>query len=119
MKKLVLTLLVASFATIGVAACKKKSTSNNKITVNFYLDYNEIASGEVYYTYEVKNGSKLKEPPTPTQGTFPEFPTFKGWSHREIIDKDEDLWDFSKDVAKTEEGYSEFNMFGIWVAEGE
>ena len=118
MKRFTSTLLAVGMAAMVITGCKGNNKNNQKITVNFYLDYNEITANEVYYTYEIKNGSKLKEPTKPSEGTFPEFPVFKGWSHKEIIDNDADLWNFSKDEVNLEKG-SVFNMFGIWVAEGE
>ena len=119
MKKFALTLLAVGMTAMMVTGCNKNKKNNQKVTVNFYLAYNEITSKEVYYSYEVKNGSKLKEPERPEKGTFPEFPVFKGWSHKEIIDNDADLWDFSKDKVQVDEGISTFIMVGIWVAEGE
>lgn len=119
MKKLALAFLAAGMAVVSMTGCFKNNKNNQKVTVNFYLDYNEITSKEVYYSCEVKNGSKLKEPERPTQGTFPEFPVFKGWSHKELIDNEEDLWDFSKDKVQVENGQTTFIMVGFWVAEGE
>ena len=65
----------------------------------------------------MKNGSKLEAPATPTKAPMPEFPVFLGWSYKEIINDKKDLWDFSKDTVQTDE--TSFNLFGIWVAQGE
>ncbi len=90
---------------------------DGKIQINFYVDYNQLNIKNVYHTYRVKNGSKLTKPADPTEAPMPEFPVFLGWSYKEIIDNKNDLWDFSKDTVQTEE--PKFNLFGIWVAQGE
>ena len=121
MKKLLLVslLAVSTFAIIGCKGNKKKdSEDDGKIQVNYYIDYNAITSGEVYYTYREFDGSKLQEPTKPTEAPFPEFPVFKGWSKKELIDNDADLWNFATDEMHVKEGYRTFNLFGIWVAEG-
>ena len=134
MKKLSIALLVmASF--LGLAACGNNSgggsggggsgggdsgggtEDDGKIQINFYADFNQLNSKNVYHTYRVENGSKLTKPADPTTAPLPEFPVFLGWSVREIVDNKEDLWDFSTDVVQTEE--KTFNLFGIWVAQGE
>ena len=95
------------------------SEDDGKIAVNFYLDYNQITAGVVYESYRVNNKTKLTKPADPTEAPLPEFPVFKGWSQKEIIDNDKDLWNFDTDIMEVKEGYRSFNMFGIWVAEGE
>lgn len=132
MKKVILTLLVlSSFALFG---CKENggSSSGNpiepssssepiiekKVTVNFYLDFSQVDAKNVYYTCEIDNGSLISEiPANPTEAPFPEFPVFKGWSKKEVIDEINDLWDFSSDIVIANSGT--FNLFGIWVAQGE
>ena len=122
MKKLALLFLLSS---LSIAGCSCNSNGEEIIidpdlivTVNYYVDYNDLMAKEVYHTETVKNGSKLTRPTDPTEGHFEEFPVFKGWSKKEIIDNDSDLWNFSKDKVAVEVG-STFNLFGIWVAEGE
>ena len=121
--RLPLLLLLAACSSSALAGCKKSSggdpddPTDGYVTVNFYLDYNKEAAGEIYETQKVKNGSKVTEPTKPTEAPFPEFPNFLGWSEKEIIDNKSDLWNFSKNKIKT--NYSEFSLFGIWVAEGE
>ena len=85
------------------------------VTVNYYIDYNSLDSETVYHTETVKNGSKLTKPNDPTIAPFPEFPYFLGWSAKEIIDDNSDLWNFSTDIVNTDEDV--FNLFGIWVSE--
>ena len=88
------------------------------MTVTFYADYNQKIIKNIYYECTVQNGELINDKPNkPTEAPFPEFPNFKGWSSKEIIDDDKDLWDFSTDkvISKT----SSFELFGIWVAEGE
>lgn len=92
-------------------------TPTGQIAVNFYLDFNKVNEKEVYYTVNVKKGDKLTAPTTPTQAPLPEFPVFLGWSKKEIVDDKKDLWNFSTDTVDTNE--SVFNIYGIWVAEGE
>jgi len=121
MKKILLVSLMAMTAFMAVG-CKKSSSDSEddgKIQVNYYLDYNQITAGEIYYSYRVENNSKLQEPDRPTEGKFPEFPIFKGWSKKEVIDNMDELWNFSTDVMKVKEGIKTFNLFGIWVAQGE
>ncbi len=92
-------------------------TPTGSITVNFYLDYNQPDAKNVYYSYKVNNGDKLTEPARPSEPIFEEFPVFKGWSHKDIIDNDEDLWNFATDTVDTTD--TVFYMYGIWVAQGE
>ena len=90
-----------------------------KVTVKFYIDFNQASTTEVYSTAEVDNGSLVAEPtkPTTAQAPLPEFPVFLGWSKKEIVDDKKDLWNFSTD--KIEAEGDTFAIFGIWVAEGE
>ena len=131
MKKLSIALLLVATSFIGLAGCKKSSSGGNggnnsggggteddgKIQVNFYIDYNQWNAKETYYSTRVKNGSKLTAPDNPTKAPMPEFPVFLGWSKKEVIDNKEDLWNFSTDVVDTTS--QTFNLFGIWVVEGE
>lgn len=124
MKKFSVTLLVMT-SFLGLMACNHSSGGGgssgggdeNKITVNFYADYNQLNSKNVYQTLKVNKGSKLNKPTDPKEAPMPEFPVFLGWSYKEIIDDKKDLWDFSKDKVEVDEPI--FNLFGIWVAEGE
>ena len=141
MKKLSLLLLLASFSLVACTSSRNNNSDGKtdddsgqtvnpggddgdkidptvKITVNYYLDYNQLAAKVIYYTEEVQNGSKLTKPGDPSKGNFPEFPVFKGWSTKEVIDNVSDLWDFDKDVVSVTSGKT-FNLFGIWVATGE
>ena len=129
MKNLKIIPLVLFTSLIGITGCNKggggggggvtPTPDDGKIQINYYLDYNQINTKNTYYTTRVKNGSKLKEPTKPKSkdAPLPEFPVFLGWSRKEIIDDKKDLWNFSTDVVNTEE--TEFNLFGIWVSEGE
>ncbi len=89
------------------------------VVVNFYLDFTRLDAKEVYYSVTVENGSTVSEPNKPTTPVFPEFPVFLGWSRKEIIDDKKELWDFANDKVSVKSGVSTFNIFGIWVAEGE
>ena len=128
MKKLSIALsVITSF--LGLAACTKTNNGGNggnnsgggnedgKITVNFYLDYNQVSAKNVYTTQSIDNGAKLTKPTDPTSAPLPEFPVFLGWSYKEIIDNKADLWDFSTDKVQTDE--PTFSLYGIWVAQGE
>ena len=134
MKKLSIALLLMS-SFLALAGCNKSSggsggsggnggsggsgggsTDDGKIQINFYADYNQIEAKNVYHTYRIENGSLLTKPADPT-APLPEFPVFLGWSSKEIIDNKADLWDFSTDKVQTDE--PTFNLFGIWVAQGE
>ena len=136
MKKLSLLLLFASFSLIG---CRGKNNNPSDgggeggkdggetepvidptldITVNYYLDYNQVAAKNIYSVISVKNGSKLEKPDDPANPPLPEFPVFKGWSKKEVIDNVSDLWNFDVDVVSVTSGTT-LNLFGIWVAQGE
>jgi len=132
MKKLHVISLFLMASALIVTGCNKNSgggsggsggggsggqTDDGKIQINFYIDYNQWSAKETYYTTRVKNGSKLEAPATPTKAPMPEFPVFLGWSKKEVIDDKKDLWNFSTDTVQTEEPI--YNLFGIWVAEGE
>ena len=95
------------------------SIDDGKIQINFYADYNKIATKEVYYSVRVENDSKLTKPTDPTEPPLPEFPVFKGWSEKQLIDDESELWDFDNDIVHLDAGYTTFNLFGFWAAEGE
>ena len=130
MKKIWIFSALLLLAPLSLAGCKRSSSNDgpetpsgsgeeddDSVTVNFYLDYNKINLNEVYHSQTVKRGKTVSEPPKPSEAPSPEFPVFLGWSAKEIIDDKKDLWNFSKDKITTE--YDEFEIFGIWVAEGE
>ena len=129
MKKLVLPLLVLT--TLALGGCKlfpsrssgggDSGEDDDRITVKFYLDYNQLAVDNIYYQYKVENHKKLNAPDVPSkdQAPLPEFPVFKGWSTKQLIDDEKDLWDFSKDVMEVQDGVDQFRLYGFWAAEGE
>ena len=89
-----------------------------KVKVNFYLDYNHVSDDQIIFTTQIDNGGLITEKPNnPTEAPYPEFPVFKGWSKREIIDDISELWNFETDVVVANSGV--FSLYGIWVAEGE
>ena len=89
----------------------------DEVRVDFYLDYNQVDAKNIYVSYVIKKGTHVKEPKKPTTPPMPEFPVFKGWSKKEIIDNYQDLWNFDRDVVDTLGNV--FNLYGIWVCEGE
>ena len=136
MKKIILAFLVlSSFALIGCTdnnnnsgeqsssetssqTSSSSSIIEKKVTVEFYMDYNQVLAGNVYFTTEVDNGSLITEKPAnPTQSNYPEFPVFKGWSKKEIINDLSDLWNFETDIVICNSGT--FKLYGIWMAQGE
>ena len=127
MKKFVMLLALTSLMVVGCKGNKSSNTDTSNIgdegdiTVKFYLDFNQLAVDNVYEEYLVYNNSKLKEPTRPTseQAPLPEFPVFKGWSTKQIIDDDKDLWDFSKDVINVDDTVTEFKLYGFWASQGE
>lgn len=143
MKKIFLGLLIASSLLIAGCNSSKSGTTptpdgdntdvnpdtpvtptdpdDGKITIKFYLDYNQIMVDNCYATYKVDNNSKLTEPtrPTSADAPLPEFPVFKGWSKKQIVDNDADIWNFETDVVNLESGYKTFRLYGYWVATGE
>lgn len=128
-KKLLVLAVLAPMMLLG--GCKKKSgpivpptpqpdpiDPTLKVTCNFYIDFNHYNHKTRYYTVVVQNGELITVPPeTPTEPPYEEFPVFKGWSTKEIIEDDADIWDFSTD--KVESYYSTLSFYGIWVALGE
>ena len=115
---------------ICLGACQKGGENNSsssqehslpivegEITVNFYVDFTRVNDDDIYYSYTVENGSLLTPPKETPKAIYPEFPVFKGWSNKEVIDDLSDIWDFSKD--KIQSTSKTFKMFGIWMAEGE
>ena len=118
-------LLLSLLSLTLLVGCNKSGKSSEEplpfegeVTITFYADYNQKIVKNVYYECTVQNGELITDKPNkPSEAPFPEFPNFKGWSSKEIIDDDKDLWDFSTDkvISKT----ASFELFGIWVAEGE
>ena len=90
---------------------------DDAITVKFYLDYNQVSIDNVYATYQVKNNSLLEEPtrPTSSDAPLPEYPVFKGWSEKQIIDSDNDLWNFATDQVNLPSGYKTLRLYGFWA----
>lgn len=129
MKKLFGLLALSALMLVGCGGNKTSSGGGNNsssieegdITVNFYLDYNQLAVDEIYASYKVFNNTKLTAPATPTSdmAPLPEFPVFKGWSTKQIIDDESELWDFDKDVLNLQSGVTSFRLFGFWASEGE
>ncbi len=100
------------------SSSSSESIIEKKVTVNFYLDYNHVSKDQIIFTVEVDNGGLISEKPAnPTEAPYPEFPVFKGWSKKEIIDDINDLWNFESDIVIANSGV--FSLYGIWVVEGE
>ena len=122
MKKFLLLFALSSLMMVG---CNNNKNENygkeGDISVKFYLDFNALATNEIYEEVLVFNNSKLKEPKRPTaeQAPLPEFPVFKGWSTKEVIDDDKDLWNFTTDTVNVDSGTTEFRLYGFWASEGE
>ena len=122
MKKFLLLFALSSIMMVG---CHNNDNDNygkeGDISVKFYLDFNALATNEIYEEVLIYNNSKLKEPKRPTaeQAPLPEFPVFKGWSTKEIIDDDSDLWNFTTDKVSVDDGTTEFRLYGFWASEGE
>ena len=133
MKNKLLRLVLLSTVMLTLGACQKGSNQqggggnnpggggdnppgpvDNKITVKYYTDYTKMLQQEpeVFYQVEVENGAKLTKPATDPTAPNPDFPIFKGWSHKEAIDDDADLWNFETGTVQTT--LKEFRLFGIW-----
>ena len=121
MRKFLMLVALSSLMMVGCHNDNKDFGKKGDITVKFYLDFNALAMDEVYEEYLVYNNSKLKEPTKPTaeQAPLPEFPVFKGWSTKEIIDDDSDLWNFTTDKVNVDNGVTEFRLYGFWASQGE
>ena len=88
------------------------------VTVYFFHDYNHANTKDALLTVQSKNGELIGEHPADlTESYYEEFPVFKGWSQKEIIDSEDDLWDFEHDIVQSYT--SVLRIYGIWVAEGE
>lgn len=128
MKKFLVLIALTSMMLAGCTNEKENDPTKDSnygkegdITVKFYLDYNQLAVDEVYEQYLINNHSKLKAPTTPTaeQAPLPEFPAFKGWSTKQIVDDDADLWNFSTDTVDVDDTVVEFRLYGFWASQGE
>lgn len=124
-------LLLAALSTLLLIGCN--NTNNNSsggnnggssqpkeelVTVYFYADYNQKMLENVYFSCKVTNGSLITNiPDNPTEPLYPEFPVFKGWSYKELIADEGDLWNFQTDKVNTQQ--NTFDLFGFWAAEGE
>ena len=92
--------------------------NRQEITIKFYGDYNQKVIDNDYYTCKVYNGDKITDiPADPAEPFYPDFPVFKGWSVKELIGSEEDLWDFATDIVDTTD--NTMYLFGYWAAEGE
>ena len=101
----------------NTGASNPTSTSQDTtvdISVTFYVDYNDVTATGVFATQVVKNGDKITNPGTPSEAPFEEFPNFLGWSAKEIIDDDADLWDFANDIVSVSIG-NKLSIYGIWT----
>ena len=123
MKKFLLLFALSSIMMVGCHNNNNGGGSQGEgdITVKYYLDFNALAMNDIYEEVLVFNNSKLKEPKRPTaeQAPLPEFPVFKGWSTKEVIDDDSDLWNFATDKVNVDSGTTEFRLYGFWASEGE
>lgn len=105
-----LVLLSLSLASCGGVKVDKSKT----ITINFYVDYNYAAEGNIYHTCSVYLNAKITDvPENPTENIFNDFPNFIGWSTYQIINDTKDLWNFDKDIVQTT--YSSLSLYGIWT----
>lgn len=92
----------------------------DKITVTFYEDLNQKIAKNIYKREVLTWGDKIERPADPSAPLDPAFPVFKGWSLKDVIDDDSDLFDFSKPLSEEfVDSYMTVDLFGIWVAEGE
>ena len=128
-KKLFISLLAIPMVLSACSIFNRKSNNSgntgsidedDQITVTFYLDLNQKIAKNVYNKQILTWNQKITKPADPTEGLDPANPVFKGWSMKEIIDDDADLFNF--DTKLTEDIVDSFmaiDLFGIWVAEGE
>ena len=131
-KKIVLLTLLAFPLLVG---CNSKSGGGNQggeggsgggdepvvkeeIKVYFYLDYNQKPIGNVYHTCKVEKGGLITDiPDDPTEPLYPEFPRFLGWSTKDLIMNEDDLWDFTVDRVNVKT--NSIDLFGFWAAQGD
>lgn len=119
MKK-IYRLLLSSICVLSLLACQKNkpdeddSNKDDIITINYYIDFNYASDGEIYYCSEVKRNSLISDiPEDPKTNMFKDFTHFIGWSKFQIIDNDDDLWDFKID--KVNPDFLELKLYGIWT----
>ena len=128
-KKLFISLLAIPFVLSGCFLINRNSNNSGKnssidedeqITVTFYLDLNQKIAKNVYNKQVLTWNDKITKPTDPTEGLDPANPVFKGWSMKEIIDDDADLFDFNTKLTEDiVDSFMTVDLFGIWVAEGE
>lgn len=128
-KKVLLLAVLSTFLLLGCKNGQNGSSSGGSnsgsnqptedlVTVNFYLDYNQKIVKNIYHSCKVANNSLITDiPSVPTEAPYPEFPVFKGWSYKELIASEDDLWDFTTDKVNTNNNV--MDLYGYWAAEGE
>ena len=124
LKKLAYFALIPSLFAFSATACSGDDDDSGEklpdhVVVTFYIDFNQPNSDEYYYQTTIDQGATVAEPTAPKKADAPfeEFPEFMGWSAKEIIKSKADLWDFSNNTITSKTGT--FELYGIWVAEGE
>lgn len=121
MKKSIL-LSILGLSSLALVGCNKDITEEAgvkidkeaMVTVNFYTDFTHCDTKDIIFTIKVQNYNLIPEHPADlTESPFVEFPVFKGWSKKTIINSDADLWNFSTDKVMT--AFSTLSLYGIWV----
>ena len=122
MKKLFIPLLVA--LPMLMVACKGSGSSSERsipegerITVTFYVDFNQKIAKNVYEREIYTWGDKIAKPADPAAPLDPAYPKFLGWSLKEVIDDAGDLYDFNTKISdEFVDSFMTIDLFGIWVA---
>ena len=111
----------AALMTLALASCGEPKDptpvvydDDTVVDVYFFSDFNHNDKENPYKYVATYNGNKLGKPKNP-DCPDPAFPTFLGWSTYAIVDDASKLWNFEKDVVKTDSYV--LCLYGIWVSE--
>lgn len=92
-------------------------SDKDKITVTFYADFNQKVAKNIYKQYTLTWGDKVPKPENP-QKLNDDFPNFIGWSIHEVIDDENQLFDFNTKLSdEIIDSYMTLDLFGIWDAD--
>ena len=93
---------------------------SKNLLMKFFSDYNHYDEEEpylsVWWYYDQPFSKADIGLNDPTEVPDPYYPTFLGWSIHPVVDEDQYLWNFGKDVVTTEMAVGgEIEFFGIFV----
>ena len=91
------------------------------VTILCFIDYNHAnKDSDAYYTAKWYYGVPFTKEDIglvdPSQGNYPEFSTFLGWSLQPIIDSEDQLLEWGVYTKDRDGTGSYVNLYGIWVS---